>query len=335
MLPAPSIVFPTKSGSPVLPSIRTFRNTDVAALCKVWNAHYGDLGADCQITTLQMELSSLAKPYFRAEELLVAEYDEQVVGFLHIGELPDASLTDSNRTEIAIDALCIVPCDGENSIAKALLSQAEKFLAGRNFARCLYKPMLPGNCFYQGFGPADSMIGATTSERRGCSWVATAGFTAMDATALWELDLSSYQPPVDRNLIQIRRSSQVLREVDEPNLPWWQSCLLGHTEPTYFELSRRSDRARLCDALFWTVGMELQTSPLTIAWLWCPTIPTADQDVSSLLFLLAEACRQLQADRLDLVRAPALASDTRLNNLFRRLGFSAEHSGVVFQKKLS
>ncbi len=318
----------------MLSAIRTFRNTDVAALCKVWNAHYGDLGSTCGINPLQLELACLSKPYFNAEELLIAEHDAQIVGFLHLGPVASDDLTGARSDAWAISALCVVPCDGEDAVARALLTHAEKLLNDKHIRVCCFKPLLPGCPFYQGFGPADSMIGATTSERRGCSWVTAAGFTPELPTTQWELDLSRFQPPVDRQQIQIRRSSQVQREADEPVLPWWQACLLGHTEPVQFSLLDRQQGQLICDVLFWTVAVELQTSAETIAWLWRPSISTAELATEQMLFLLGESCRQLHAERLDLIRTVTVANDTQSSGLLRRLGFVAEQSGVVFEKQL-
>ncbi len=318
----------------MLSTIRTFRNTDVAALCKVWNAHYGDLGLECRLSGLQFELACLAKPYFSASDLLIAEYDEQVVGFLHLGPVAADDLRDARQGVEAIVALCIVPCDGEDAVARQLLSHAEKLLTGRKTGICRFKPLLPEGAYYLGFGPADSLIGATTSERRGCRWITTAGFSPAVPTTLWELDLANFQPPIDRQQIQIRRSSHVDREADEPQLPWWQACLLGHTEPLRFNLLNRAQQRRVCEATYWTVAVEFQTSPSMIAWLWPLQIPAEELGAEQLLFLLGESCRQLQMERLDIVRTVSAASDTQLNGLLRRLGFAAEQCGVVFEKKL-
>ncbi len=319
----------------MLPTIRTFRNTDVAAICKVWNAHYGDLGAQYQLTPLQLELSTLAKPYFEAQELLVAEYDEQVIGFLHIGPVPNADLSDAQDGAAAIAALCIVPCNAETQAANLLIQRAETLLAERGVQVCSFKPLAPACPFYQGFGPADSMIGATTSERRGCDWLKTAGFKPMQPTTQWELDLGRYQPPIDRVQIQVRRSSTVERLADEPQFPWWQACWLGHMEPFLFELRNRSQGQTVCRTLFWTVAMELQTSPDSITWLWAPTISDEEQGGDSLTFLLGEACRQLQGERVSVIRTVTSASDTRIHAILRRLSFTSEQSGVVFEKRFA
>lgn len=318
----------------MLPAIRTFRNTDVAALCKVWNAHFGDLGIGCRLNPLQLELICLAKPYFKAEDLFIAEYDQQVVGFLQLGPVGNSDLSDVQPDVMAIAGLCIVPCDSEGQVAQALLKRAEQSLRERKVRLCRFKPMLPESPFYQGVGPADSMIGATTSERRSCAWMTESGYVPVLPTTQWELDLSSFQPPIDRQQIQIRRSSIVERETDEPQMPWWQACLLGHAEPVQFRLSQRLPPRPICEALYWTVATELQTTATSIAWLWTPTLSTEETAAAQLTFLLGETCRQLQSERLELVRTVTAASHTQVNNLLRRLGFIAEQSGMVFEKQL-
>jgi hypothetical protein len=316
----------------VSPTVRTFRNTDVDSICRVWNAHFGDLGFAAQIDPLRLELCSLAKPYFREQDLLIAEEDEQVVGFLHLGQVANDQLTDAEQDAASIAALCVVPSDIEEAVAGALLNCAEAVIAGRNSSLWRYKPMLPDCSFYLGLGPADSMGGATTSERRCCGWLSAAGFLPSLPTSHWELDLTDFQPPVNRIQIQIRRSAHVERLPEEPSMPWWQACVLGHTDPSEFRLTQRSDQQMLGEALFWTVSPELQTVPESVVWMWPPSKKSeADQTV----FLIGEACRQLQNERIDVVRTATAANDTATNGILQRLGFSAVQSGIVFEKKLA
>ncbi|HBE68496.1 MAG TPA: hypothetical protein DDW52_10150, partial [Planctomycetaceae bacterium] len=151
----------------------------------------------------------------------------------------------------------------------------------------------------------------------------------------WELELTSLEMPMSRQLLQLRRSCTVNREVDEPLLPWLQACMLGHTEPTCFQLISRSEKRVAEESLFWTVGNELQTSPDACVWLWPPILAEIDtpQFVGQ-LFLLAESLREFQEERFDSAVAYSAAHDTRHNELFRRLGFNSTESGVVFERDL-
>jgi hypothetical protein len=60
-----------------------------------------------------------------------------------------------------------------------------------------------------------------------------------------------------------------------------------------------------------------------------------ESGAAQLTVLLGETCRQLQSERLELVRTATPASHTQVNTLLRRLGFVAEQSGMVFEKLLA
>jgi hypothetical protein len=317
----------------VPPAIRTFRNTDIESLCRVWNAHYSDFGFTAHVDALRVELCSLAKPYFVERHLLVAEHDGQVVGFLHIGPTANGDLSDIATDAATVSALCVVPCEREKLVASALLVAADSVLRELGSKTCSFKPLLPNCPFYLGLGPADSIIGATALEKRACGWLVAAGYEASIPTNLWELELAKFQAPVDRIQIQIRRSAHVDRQVDEPLLPWWQACVLGHTEPNAFQLTHRTEKRVLNEALFWSVATEIRPLPDSVVWLWPPSLPLDEAAADQLVFLLGEACRQLQNERIDSVRTVSAANDVTINKVLRRIGFVAVQSGVVFEKR--
>ncbi len=326
-------------------SIRTFRNTDVEAICRVWNLHFGSWGQNCQIAPLHLELGCLAKPYFDQTHLILAEIDSQVVGFAHVAALPDESLEQSTLGKIGISALCVVPHPEETEIAKALLQRCDDVASTLGARECCVKPMLPNTAFYLGLGPADSMVGLTSSEQRTCGWIHASGFLPMQPTNQWELDLAKFHPPVDRLQIQIRRSAHVDRQVDEPLLPWWQACVLGHTEPAAFQLTDRVQRRVLDEVLFWTIAPELQSSGQSVTWLWPPKsepaamaatpkpLSSEASAVDRLVFLLAESLREFQSEGIDVVRTVSSADDCPTSQLLKRLGFKPIQSGVVFHKR--
>lgn len=315
-------------------TIRSFRNTDVGPLCDVWNAHHAELGPECAIDPLRLELSCLSKPYFNESELLVAERDDVVLGMTHIAPCSNADLSDAEPDSASVAALCVVPCESEFDIAAALLACVDDACQQRGATRCAFRPMLPNISFYLGSGVAGSMIGATAREQRTCQWLKACGYTPTIPTNAWELDLAGFHPPVDRIQMQVRRSAQVNREVDEPLLPWWQACVLGHTEPSAFQLTHRIEKRVLHEVLFWSVAGELANGPESAVWLWPPRLDESQpENFDTLLFLLAESLREFRDERLDTAYAFSAAHDTRLNELYRRLGFSASTNGVIFEKK--
>jgi hypothetical protein len=325
-------------------SIRTFCNTDVDAICRVWNSHYADHGYACRIDPLRLEFYCLAKPYFDASEFYIAEVDNQVVGLAHLSRLTNELLDDFRLAATAVSALCVVPCSDEALIASELLHCCDQRSIALGAKECRFRPMLPDVSFYLGLGTGDSMVGTPSGEHRTRQWVKDAGYAPLTPTDQWQLDLTSFQPPVDRQQVQIRRGAHVNRQVDEPLLPWWQACALGHTEPTAFQLMHRAERRVLQDVLYWTIAPELQTTSEALAWLWPPDASLAISDMGSksetshadqLLFLIAESLRELQADKIDAVRSVSTADDVVVNQLLKRLGFRTVQSGVVFSKRIA
>lgn len=313
--------------------LRSFRNTDTETVCRVWNAHHAD-SLFGQLTPTAFELSVLAKPYFNADELLLATVRGECKGFLHWSYASNASQTEVDPDCGVVSALCVVPDAEGNAVASALVARAQEAMRARCITRCLVKP-LPPNCpFYLGSGFGDSMMGITSNDQRSYAWLVEAGFEPQSATSFWELDLAGFQAPVDRMQIQIRRTAHVDRILDEPQLPWRQACLLGHTEPTGFQLTLRAEGRVAQQLLVWSVAPELAASPHLNVWLWPIGSPADASSTDQITFLLAEALRQMAEERVDVVRTVSDSSETSVTTILSRLGFKNSLSGVVLSKNL-
>ena len=312
-------------------------NTDVAAICRVWNSHFADRDIGCPMDPLRLELCCLAKPYFSANDLLLAEVDSVVVGFAQLAHEIEAKHS-ATPTGIAVSALCVAQREDEDSIAAELLRHCCQRMRASSAATFAFKPILPNASYFLGFGPGDSMLGVTSAERRTCEWLQAAGFQPRIPTTQWELNLADFRPVVDRTQVQIRRSAYVDREIDEPQLPWKQACILGHAEPTAFHLTCRAERRVLQDVLFWGISPELRASSEIVFWLWPLELSADAQDgkwqgasvSDQLIFLLSESLRYLIDDGVDQVRCVTQADDSATGQLLSRLGFRSIQAGVVF-----
>ncbi len=312
-------------------AIRSYKNTDTHSICQVWNAHHTGLAVG-PITPLHFELAVLAKPYFDADKLLVAVEGNVIRGFLHLSNGTTSDLTEVDCKRGVLSALCIVPSVDENEIAAELLSAADQQITASKITCCLTRPMPPDCPFYLGLGSGDSMMGVTTADQRLYGWLIKAGWVPRIATSGWELYLDSFQPPVDRLQIQIRRNAHVDRLLDEPMLPWRQACLLGHTEPTGFQLTLRVEGTVAHELLVWSVGQELMTTPDSVVWLWPIEVRESMQNADQLVFLLSESLRQMAEDRVEVVRTYSDSAKTLVTSVLTRLGFRNASSGVVLEK---
>jgi hypothetical protein len=288
------------------------------------------------MTPLLFELMVLAKPYFNQQDLLVACDAQQVRGFIHLAVPANGDQSDDEPSRAIISALCVTPSDDDCTqamIAERLIEAAENRLRAKQVSSCTFRPMLPDCPFYLGLGYGDSMMGVTTAEQRIHDWLLAAGFAALQATSMWQVDLSKFQAPVDRLQIQVRRTAHVDRILDEPQLPWRQACMLGHAEPMGFQLTLRAEARVVEQLLMWTIAPEITASQDSVAWLWPIQIGSRPQASDQLIFLMAEALRQLADERVDIVRTTTDSSNTSVNGVLSRLGFKNHLNGVVLEKR--
>jgi hypothetical protein len=324
--------------------LRQFRNTDLPALCKIWNECFLEPAVAARLTIEGMELYVQSKPFFEQSQIIVAEDDSattsgEVTGFIHVGPVPDARLEEVDPRLCGIYALCVGRVDNRHDVAKQLLLAADNYCRTRQVTSCQARPSLPSSSFYIGIGPADSLAGVTSSETDLCHWLIAAGFKPAIPTTVWELDVLNFKTLGDRIQMLIRRRSIVNRQIEEPKLPWWQSCALGHTDVTAFHLIDRVANRHLQEVVMWSIGPGLRQHHESIVWLWPPTMDYSPEDVpveiapsDRLLFLLAESLRELQNDQVDTVRTVSHAESNDLHRVLNRLGFRAVESGVVFEK---
>lgn len=310
--------------------IRPYRNTDTQALCGVFNAHYQAAGLPYELTPLSLELCVLAKSYFCPEQLLVAQHDDAVVGFTLIGFEPAADLRSLSETRAVISSLCALPRDSASETARLLLAAAMRTAARLGASHLRFCPPPPATPYLTGLAPGDAMIGSPATDARQQQWLTSAGWVVEDSMVYWNLDLARFHSPMDRTQIQIRRMAHVDRLLDEPLLPWYTANMLGHAEQIGFQLTARDTRRVTADIVLWTIGHELLPQPDVVARLWPLDGDQCQRSEDQLVFLLAEAFRQLREDRVDGVRTVSSGRDGRVARLLERIGFERLSEGTVF-----
>jgi hypothetical protein len=310
--------------------LRSFRNTDTEALCRVFNAHYQAVGLPYALSPLSLELCVLAKSYFSLEQLLLAVVDGEPVGFVLLGFEPADDLRSLDETRAVISGLCVVPREDDGAIANQLIGAATRVAVSHGATQLRFCPPPPASPYLAGLAPGDAMIGCPAADARQGQWLADAGWIAGETVVYWDIDLAQFQPPVDRMQIQIRRMAHVDRLLDEPLLPWYLANMLGHAEQIGFQLTARDTRSVTADIVLWTIGHELLPQPDVIARLWPLEPADCQRSQDQLIFLLSEAFRQLRLDRVDGVRTVSKTRDVEVSRLLERIGFQMLCHGTVF-----
>ncbi|RMF42967.1 MAG: GNAT family N-acetyltransferase [Planctomycetota bacterium] len=320
-----------KQGTTVSASIRSFRNTDIPELCRLWNTRLHPLGEFEPMTPQQMEVVALGKPYFVPDQLLVAEAPAgELVGFLHAGPLSNDSMSDWDVDRCGIFALYATGSDAEEVLRAMLLTALDSALTQ---ASVVYlQPPLPQAAYYLGFGPGDAMAGTDNSALPVDAVAQQVGFEVQEQWMHWELSLATFHPPIDRMQLMVRRSAEVQRGFDEPQLPWWLACVFGHADLLQYRLLAHSDQRCLGDALLWALPLELPQAQGRI-WMFPLTATETSEAQAAQTFLLAEAFRDLQNQRVDTICTACRADDAAVIGVLDRLGFVCEFQGNVLVKR--
>jgi predicted N-acetyltransferase YhbS len=117
-------------------SIRSFLNLDTPALAKIWHLHHQAYRSKSDCTVVAWDHAVLAKPFFRNEQLLIAEdSSEEIVGFAHWGKNPEAQRV--GKGVGILHRLCVRPGEDEDAIASELIEASLQAMMLEGHERCV------------------------------------------------------------------------------------------------------------------------------------------------------------------------------------------------------
>ena len=315
--------------------IRSFLNTDTPFLAKLWHDHHLAFHSKSACPVSVWDQCVLSKPFFHSNELQLAINAAGIpVGFVHFGFSSNDDGTGISGSEAIVHKICVAPQADEDAIAAALLDRAVSELRARGAVHCNALGTTEANAFYLGVGEGDNLMGVVAKDTRTQRWLSHAGFVPTRPTECWELDLSSFRPPMDRTQIGIRRTCTVGRLLDEDTHAWWLSSVLGHCEQIRFNLVLRSPPKVESEIMFWFPDPTIAGVDSSVVRLWLPEVPVVDDARERFVYLMAESLRQLQQEKRRAVRTFATADQQRTITLLGRLGFRSVEHGVVFAANL-
>jgi hypothetical protein len=330
-------MLPSSSGAWVSDvwTIRSYLNTDSPALSTLWSEHHSIFGSTSCCPVSVWDQCVLSKPFFRNDSLALAiDARKTPVGFVHFGFGSNPGGNRISDAQGIIHKICVTNLPGEEAIGELLMSYAMQSLRSQGATSCMALGTTERNAFYLGVADCDNLMGVLARDVRTQRWLTQAGFQATRPTECWQLDLSSFRPPMDRTQIGIRRTCTVGRLIDEEaGNSWWLSSVLGHCEQTRFNLVLRSPPRVENEILFWYPDPTIAGVDSSIVRLWMPNVPETEEARERFVYLMAESLRQMQLDRKQVVRAFASADQQATVTLFQRLGFRSIEHGMVFAKE--
>jgi ribosomal protein S18 acetylase RimI-like enzyme len=312
---------------------RPFRNTDPPALCEVWRSQPPRRGLTSSLTPILLDRYVYSKPYFDRFGLIVAEDDERIIGFAHVGF--GAEITDGGQPQQGVvSMLMTLPTHESNDLAGELLKYAEDYMRSRGAVESTAIGNAEHCPYYLGFYGGSGLPGVLQSDMLLHDAFTAHGYERRGECVVWQRQIATYHPPIDRKLMQVRRQCAVEPQIDPPPKNWWDACMFACHDLTRFSIRQRTNGVSVGDAIFW------EMEPLASSWGVHATgmvkieVHPDYRRLGYATFLLGEALRQLQAQGITMVEIQADAENDAASGLFRKLGFEPADRGSILTKSL-
>lgn len=286
------------------------------------------------MTAQMMEDLVFSKPYFDHKGLIVAHDDGQIVGFAHAGFGLSEDGTQLNHRHGVVSMLLVHPSYRQQQVGSELLARAEQYLTGLGAQTIQAGEWGKQSPFYLGLYGSSTCPGVLKSAEEAVGFFQSQGYKPEAETLVMALQLHDFRPPIDRKLLQVRRSVEVHHTYDPVPADWWEACRLGVMERVLFELAPRSGNGVQCQALVWYhEPMYREMSGGTVG-LECVSTAAEVRQRGFATFLLSEAFKHLSGSGFEQVVAVCKAGNDLGLGLLRKLGFAEVNRGLVLCKQV-
>jgi len=276
----------------------------------------------------------LSKPYFDRHGLVVAEDGERPIGFAHAGLGPE--IAGGNRSERGVLSMVMtLPTHHTENLDQELVSHAEQYLRDKGVRECT--AIGHGNLcpYYLGLYGGSALPGVLQSDTMLHNTFIDCGYKTESELIVWQRQMATFRPPVDRKLMQVRRQFVVEPQIDPPARSWWDACMFVGHDLTEFVIRQRGSGDSVGRALFW------EMEPIASSW-GVHASGIVDIHVERdyrrqglATFLLGEALRQMQSQGMTLVEVHTNADDKAAQGLLLKLGLTPADRGTVLVKELT
>ena len=215
-------------------NIRPFRNVDLPALVRIWVEHWSAAGPPPYVNQPKFEQAVLSRTFFDPETLLVAETDNELVGWCHFSGAVKNSLHHEDDVTL-VHALCL-SSSSNDAVALGLLAAIEK--SSKSTSHLRVGVVRDDQRGYAGLEPIGYGIGIPVSDYRSSSFLQQAGYAPGMTHLRMVATVPGYRPPVNRSALQFRRNTQIAWT---PTLPTDHrlAASLGHLDIESAELLER------------------------------------------------------------------------------------------------
>ncbi len=322
--------FPLRPGAM---EFRSFLNTDVPEIVRLWNQQAIRPGRYARLTPAILETHVLSKLYFRPDGLIVACDGPRLWGFTHFGFAPTP---DETRLDFECGVICLVITDVQSSEAvyRDLLQRAESDLAHCGSATVNFASRFPHTPFYKGLLGGTFVPGVDTNDQRQIRHLESLGFACQNVVDVYTLTTLDYRPPVDRQIVMAKRKYE-LRVITDPSpASWWQANQSAFRYQLDYRMVDRKSNRECGYASFWSITPTETAWDSTSVGMGRIEIGETYQRQGLGKTLLTEAIRELARRNVATIEAQVPRDNLAGQELVTRVGFQLQYSAVQLGKNL-
>ena len=182
--------------------IRSFQNADLPILHRLWIEQWSALGPAPAVRQAQIEQAVLARTFFRADELLIAQRDGDAMAWLHFCQWP------SDPELFVIPAICL-GVGADLSLGNSLLLEAQQRITAAGAKRIQVGVVRDDQFGYAGLDPIGHGIGISNADVRLQQLLENAGYQVASRNLAMMVSVAGFRPPVSREGLLYRRSTRL------------------------------------------------------------------------------------------------------------------------------
>lgn len=326
----------TQSDSPhsaVSIRYRAFRNSDPPQLAEIWRARARERGVVQPMSAALFEQLVLAKPYFDNEGLILALNNDTAVGFVHAAFGPSQDQRGISRQFGVTSMLMVRPDYRRLGIGHNLLARSEAYLSSHGATVLYGGGIYPLNPFYLGLYGGSELPGVLESDVEAQRLYRSSGYTEIDRCVVLHRELTDFRPLINRQQMQIRRSTTIREVTDPPSETWWEACTFGAFDRVRYDLIANDTQIAVGHATVWSMDFLAATWGVRAVGMVNLSVDESLQHQGYGSYLVSEVMRRLQQEGVGVIEAQTMMREhSTALALYQKLGFREIDRGMVFRK---